>query len=72
MAAAADYRFLIQDGQHRVSAMRALGEPKEITVRLGKGFPHVVAEDDVEEWPLVRDGVCSADLALKLFRRHFA
>lgn len=67
-----DYRFLIQDGQHRVSAMLAIGTPREITVRIGRRVPAVVAAEEVEDWPLVRDGTCSADLALKLLERHFA
>jgi hypothetical protein len=66
-----DYRFLIQDGQHRVSAMLAIAAPREITVRIGRNVPAVVSAEEVRHWPMVRDGTCPAALALKLLRRHF-
>lgn len=65
-----DYRFLVEDGKHRLGALNALGAG-EIAVRFNPHGPAVVDEDEVDAWPMVASGACPRDLAIRLLRRHF-
>lgn len=65
-----DYRFLVEDGNHRLGALNALGVG-EIAVRFNPDGPPIVDEDEVDSWPMVASGACSRDLAIRLLRRHF-
>jgi hypothetical protein len=63
-----DSIYLVLDGNHRVSALIALGII-EVPVRFLRIA--TVHESDVESWPFVRNGTYSKDDALAVFRVYF-
>lgn len=67
-AAGGAKRYLITDGNHRVSALAAIGK-KTVVVRSAPWA--AVRETACTEWPRVRDGSCTAEDALRIFRAYF-
>ena len=61
-----DRRAVIVDGHHRLAVLAHLGV-KRVTVEVDA----VVREQDVDAWPRVRSGYCTADEALIFFRAFF-
>ncbi|NMB35507.1 MAG: hypothetical protein GX989_04355 [Firmicutes bacterium] len=68
-----DYRFVVTEGQHRMSCLAALGYEK-IRVRFSQKplYPQVVLWRDAKKWPQVANRAYSRNLALKIFARFFA
>lgn len=64
-------RFVITAGFHRVAVLAALGHDV-IPVRLASGRQRLMSLDQLPTWPLVREGVFTADLADLLVERLFA
>jgi hypothetical protein len=65
--------LMIANGQHRLSALSAMGM-RECTMLIGvkhQRGPFLVRRGDVDRWPLVRKGVFSRDQALEVFDRIF-
>jgi hypothetical protein len=62
--------FTIREGFHRVAAMAHLGYDA-VEVAFSPRVPRFVEEVDVAAWPMVADGVMSADDALALFAQYF-
>jgi|SRR5690625_2098883 len=50
-----DYRFIIQNGNHRTASLAALGI-KSIPVIFRYDYPRVIDINDVELWPQVKNG----------------
>lgn len=61
-------RYLIIDGNHRISALAARGD-KTVTVRSATAL--AVREAEVTRWPRVRDGSFSAEDAARVLRAYF-
>lgn len=64
-----DTRIVLANGQHRASVLSSLGQnvaPILVGVRHQRG-PAVIWRDEVECWPLVREGIYDAENALKVF-----
>lgn len=61
--------FLILDGNHRLSALSALGQT---TVELTFLPVSVIKESDVEKWPKVRRGQYTRSDAKRVFQAYFA
>jgi hypothetical protein len=61
-------RFFVSGGQHRVAALSSLGV-KTIRVRLHPGWPAVVRESDITNWPWVRAGFYTDEQAKLVFDR---
>lgn len=66
-----ELRFVIAAGFHRVAVLAALGHD-EVPVELASGQQRLMSLDQLRTWPLVREGVFSADLADLLVERLFA
>jgi hypothetical protein len=67
-AVSGDRRYLILDGNHRVSALSARGE-KEVKVYRTRLAP--VCEAELADWPAVKGGSYSQDDARRLFQAYF-
>lgn len=65
-----EIRYIIWGGFHRVAVLSALGHD-EIPVRLAGGHQWLMSLDQLHTWPLVREGVFSAELADLLVERLF-
>lgn len=67
------WKFFIVSGNHRVSALAALGY-KYATVQLRRqeGIGGIVRREDVELWPVVMRGYLTKSEALDVFDRIFA
>ena len=64
-----DWAVDIQGGQHRAPTLAALGWT-HVPIRLDLDLPGgVTRRDDVQAWPLVRQGVFSTNDAITLFNR---
>jgi hypothetical protein len=61
-------RYLIIDGNHRVSALAARGE-KNVIVRSASAL--AVCEAKLAEWPRVKEGSYAADDARRVFQAYF-
>lgn len=69
LAAEAESSYLVLDGNHRLSALHALGKA-EVTVKL---LPlRRVRRQDASTWPMVRNGTVDLKTALRVFDRYFA
>lgn len=68
VAADGTARYLMYDGNHRLSVLAALGE-KEVRVRIVPLM--TVRETELGRWPLVAAGVYSPDGARRVFRAYF-
>lgn len=69
----ADVRFVVANGQHRSSALAALGQSIASVIvhsQTDRG-PAVVRREEVSHWPLVRMGIFSASDAEAIFDRIF-
>ena len=60
--------FLVLDGNHRISALHALGA-QSIEVKVAR--VQRVKRETVHRWPRVRDGSMSPSQALQVFDRYF-
>lgn len=65
-----ELRFVLLHGNHRVSALKALGYSK-IKVVIRKGHPAVVNRKELRKWTYEKGGIYSQDLAEKLFDSLF-
>jgi hypothetical protein len=66
------YRIMLHCGQHRASALAALGH-HTLPVRLtSPSSASIIRRDDVAVWPYVRTGLFSREAALEVFDRIFA
>lgn len=64
------YRFLITNGIHRTAVLCALGyNPIPVTFEID--FPRVIDFNDVNNFPQVRNGTFSEDLACQIFLSYF-
>jgi hypothetical protein len=61
--------FIVLDGNHRLSALHALGAT---SVEVQVNPLRKVERSNVANWPRVRDGSLSAPEALRIFDRYFA
>lgn len=68
VAADGSERHLVLDGNHRVSAIVALGV-KDVTVHAVR--QHVVRERELPRWPRVADGTYTPDDARRIFSAYF-
>ena len=64
------FRFLITEGMHRAAALSAMGI-STIRVGIARKRPHIADTADAANWPHVRSGFCSRDLALRIAGRYF-
>ena len=65
-----DYRFIIQNGNHRTAALAALGY-HEIPVIFRYNYPRVIDIHNIELWPQVRNGNISIKDARIIFEGFF-
>ena len=65
-----DYRFLINSGNHRVPALSVLGYNK-IPATFDPRTPRFIDIEQVDEWPQVKNGTVSRNIAKKIFLRYF-
>ena len=63
-------RFVVLQGNHRLAILAHLGVT-EIPVRDVRGYVPVIREVDAARWPLVADGTCRLDAALRIFNLYF-
>lgn len=66
----ADYRFVILQGNHRVSVMSYLGI-KCFEVRFLPYHFHYIDQKDIDEWYYVKRGICTKQDARKYFDAFF-
>jgi tetratricopeptide (TPR) repeat protein len=65
-----DYRFYVNEGQHRMAAVGLLGL-KTIKARFNPDFLPVVDLKNIKQWPQVRRGLYSEAVAAKVFHYYF-
>lgn len=65
-----DYRFLVNEGQHRMAAVAALGY-RVIRCKHNPRFDRVVDFKQLVRWPQVKSGLYSRQLAERVFRHYF-
>ncbi len=65
-----DYRFYVNEGQHRMAAIGLLGY-KTIKVKFNPDFIPVVDIKQIKDCPQVRRGLYSKETAEKVFRYYF-
>lgn len=65
-----EFRFLVRGGKHRAAVLAHLGEAT-IPVRMKPGWPRMIDNYYVEEWPAVQSGLIDKQLALDIFDRFF-
>lgn len=65
-----EYRFFILGGKHRAASLYHLGY-SEIPVRMRVNCPRVIDLAEAEQWPLVRSGEVSLELAKAIFHQYF-
>jgi hypothetical protein len=61
-------RYLLLDGNHRISAAYALGWN---VIEIQVSPENIIREKDVTNWPSVKNGFFSAEDALLIFRKYF-
>ena len=64
------YKFYVNGAKHRAAALAALGY-SHIPVMLKDNMPRVVADTDVENWPLVASNKISKRVALSVLKAYF-
>jgi len=69
-AESGDMRFIVMQGNHRLSILSYLGIEK-IDVRLISNAIHFVNESEISSWPLVKNKTCSVKDARKIFNFFF-
>lgn len=65
-----NYRFCVNEGQHRVAAISLLGR-KVIKCKFDPSFLPLINIDHVHQWPQVKTGLYSINVAEKVFRYYF-
>ena len=65
-----DRRFVVLQGNHRMAALSHL-RTEDIEVRTSRHSLALVRESDLENWPLVASGRCSATHARRVFQLFF-
>jgi len=65
-----DYRFYVNEGQHRIAALGLL-RYQAIKVKCNPDFLPVVDIKNIRQWPQVRRGLYSEETAAKVFRHYF-
>ena len=65
-----DFRFVLLQGNHRVSALKALGY-SEVSAVIRKGHPAVIDRNDLKQWTKSFGGMYSAFLVQSLFDNLF-
>lgn len=65
-----EYRFVVLQGNHRVSVMSYLGIKTFIARDLPGHYSHI-SEGNIDEWYYVRNGMCSREDAKKYFDAFF-
>ena len=68
-AESGDMRFIVMQGNHRLSILSYLGIEK-IDVRQSNAI-HFVNESEISSWPLVKNKTCSVKDARKIFNFFF-
>ena len=63
-------RFIVLQGNHRVSALAALGH-KKVLVYTMRGYLSKIEESKLDSWKEVRKGNCNKDLAIEIFNSFF-
>ncbi len=66
----ADYRFYVNEGQHRMAAVGLLGF-EQIRVKFNPDFLPVVDIKNIKKWPQVKSGLYSKAVAEKVFYYYF-
>lgn len=61
-------QFIVMDGNHRISALSALGQE---SVRVRRNKELVIDEDRIEDWPGVKSGRVPPDDAHAIFMAYF-
>jgi hypothetical protein len=65
-----NYRFIILDGNHRTGVLSAMKYDK-IPVIFQEKFPRVIDYDDISNFPHVKNGLFSENLAQQIFKSYF-
>jgi len=65
-----DYLFLVTEGQHRMAAIGVLGK-EQIKAKLSPDFLPLVDIKKVKQWPQVKSGLYTRELAEKVFYYYF-
>lgn len=65
-----DYRFIVSEGQHRMAVVGMLGY-EIIKCRHNLHYPRVVDLKNAGQWPQVKSGLYSRELAERVFRYYF-
>ena len=65
-----DYRFVVRQGLHRTPALSVLGYAS-IRARFFKGLPRAIFLRDSANWPQVKSGLMSRELAEHIFMQFF-
>lgn len=65
-----DYRFYVNEGQHRMAAIGLLGY-STIKVKFNPDFIPIVDINNIKNWPQVRRGLYSEELARRVFYYYF-
>ncbi len=65
-----DYRFYVNEGQHRMAAIGLLGY-STIKVKFNPDFIPVVDIKNIKDWPQVRRGLYSEEMARRVFCYYF-
>jgi len=65
-----DFRFFVRGGKHRAAVLAFLGYT-HIPVTFKPAWPRCVDGSDARDWPLVRSGAASPELARMVFDRYF-
>src|SRR5699024_1394579 len=65
-----DYRFMIRAGFHRAAVLSAMGF-EHLRVKFKADFPRVIDWADLENWPLVCQGIVEEEVAERIFEQFF-
>lgn len=65
-----DWRFILTSGHHRTAVLSALNY-FTIPMTFKRSFPRVIDYEDINEWPQVKKGHISRNLAEKVFLEYF-
>lgn len=66
-----DFRFLVTDGQHRISSLSALNYDR-VLVKLDERFKHNIFDiDKIDDWPFIKLNYYSKKVVLKMVKSFF-
>lgn len=65
-----NYRFCINEGQHRMAAISLTGH-KVIKCKLDPSFLPVINLEHLQQWPQVKSGLYTREVAERVFRYYF-